>query len=206
MEKNALTRLKMELESFKILATANMIGAALTLAFSIAYGFSEIIPFIIGGPLERSQIPYLMIVISGFATALAWITRSAELMGEHDEITKDLKELIKLNLSGDELGEEVTGIIVRSLVFYRENSNKIDRLKWGGRTGIPQLISFLSGDFYVEGWAILAQGFAAISSLAVSIAAWYVPVIIERFKKTWDSRLNQAENVSEQLKGILEDE
>lgn len=214
MEKNTLTRLKLELESFKLLATANMIGAALTLAFSIAYGFTEIIPFIIGGPLQRSQIPYLMLVISGFATAIAWITRSAELMGEHDEITQDLSEIIASDLDGDELGEEVTNLIVRSLGFYRENSEKIDRLKWGGRltglflivTGVPQLISFLSGDYYVEGWAILAQGFASMASIAVSLVAWYVPVVIERFKKTWDYRLNLAEDASLKLKGILEDE
>lgn len=214
MERTTLTRLKIELESFKVLATANMIGAALTLAFSIAYGITELIPFITGGPLEPSQIPYLMVVISGFATAIAWITRSAELMGEHDEITQDLSEILASDLGEEALGEAVTNIIIRSLGFYRENNEKIDRLKWGGRltgvflsiNGILQLNSFLYGGYPVEGWAILAQGFAIIASLGVSIAAWYVPLIIERFKRTWDTRLNLADDASEKLKGLLEDE
>ena len=214
MEKTTLTRLKIELESFKLLATANMIGAALTLAFTIAYGFTEILPFITGAPLQVDQIPYLMIVISGFATAIAWITRSAELMGEHDEITQDLDTIIKSNLDEDSLGEEVIGVIIRSLAFYRENSEKINRLKWGGRitgvyliiTGLPQLLSFLSGSYPVEGWAVLAQGFALISSIVISVAAWYVPVVIEKFMKTWNARLNLADDANERLGRILEGE
>ncbi|MCK5670221.1 hypothetical protein KAI10_02465, partial [Candidatus Bathyarchaeota archaeon] len=89
MEINSLTRLKIELESFKLLVTSNLIGAALTLAFSITYGVTNLLPLISGEPIEPSQLPYILIIISGFATAISWITRSAELMEEHDEITKD---------------------------------------------------------------------------------------------------------------------
>ena len=221
MEKTTLTRLKLELESFKLLVTANMVGAALTLAFSIAYGITKVIPFITGGPLEPYQIPYLMVIISGFATAISWITRSAELMDEHDDIIKDLDIVIDdyvesaaeaPEMSSDK-DEQIISIIIRFLAFYRENSAKINQLKWGGRitgtflliTGIPQLISFLTGTYQVEGWAILAQGFAMVSSLAISIAAWYVPVIIKRFTETWDARLNMADDANEKLKRILED-
>ncbi len=221
MEKTTLTRLKLELESFKILVTANMVGAALILAFSIAFGITKVFPFITGGPLEPDQIPYLMVIISGFATAISWITRSAELMEEHDEIIKDLNIVIEdykesgenAPEMGSEQDEQIISIIIRFLAFYRENSSKINQLKWGGRitgtfmliTGIPQLISFLTGSYQVEGWAILAQGFAVVSSLAISIAAWYVPVIIKRFTETWDGRLNMADDANEKLKRILED-
>lgn len=222
MEKTTLTRLKLELESFKILVTSNMIGAALTLAFSMAFGITKVIPFITGGPLEPDQLPYLMIIISGFATAISWITRSAELMGEHDEIIKDLDVIINEYVEsesdtpeiGSEQDEQLIGIIIRFLAFYRENAVKINQLKWGGRltgtflliTGIPQLVSFLTGSYQVEGWAILAQVFAVVSSLAISLAAWYVPVIIKRFTETWDARLNMADDANEKLKSILEGE
>jgi len=216
MEKNTLNRLKLELESFKILVTSNMVGAALTLAFSMSFGITKIIPFITGGPLEPNQIPYLMIIISGFATAISWITRSAELMEEHDEIIKDLDLVIDEYDRREEIDtekdERIISIIVRFLAFYREKSEKINQLKWGGRltgtflllTGVPQLISFLTGSYQVEGWAILAQGFAVVASLAISIGAWYVPVIIKRFTETWDARISLADDANEELKRILE--
>ncbi|MBC8462792.1 hypothetical protein H8D76_00375 [Candidatus Bathyarchaeota archaeon] len=220
MEINSLTRLKIELESFKLLVTANLVGAALTLAFSISYGITNLIPLISGEPIEPSQLPYILIIISGFATAISWITRSAELMEKHDEITKGLEDIIKryknrpssedgLNSSYD---DEVIGIIVKSLAFYRENTDKINNLKWGGRltgvfllaTGIPQFISFIDGSYPVNGFYLLAQGFAVVSSLVVSLAAWYVPVIIKRFTETWDARLSLADDANEKLRRILE--
>lgn len=212
MEKSALTRLKIELESFKVLTVANFIGAAFTLAFSMAYGVSDLIPIITGVPLTAGQIPYMVVIISGFATAIAWITRSAELMGEHDEITKDLDEIMESDVNGDILGELVTGIIVRSLAFYRENGPKIDRLKWGARitgaylllSGVPQIINLVT-DPQVQGWMILAQWFALVASLGISLTAWYVPVILDRFIRTWDERLNLAEDASNRLSSILEE-
>jgi hypothetical protein len=186
----------------------------MTLAFTITFGFTEIIPIFTGIPLEPDQLPYLLVVISGFATAIIWITYSAELMEEHDEIVKDLDDIIERSKQRDssEFDEEVTSVIVRSLAFYREKSQKINRLKWGGRitgtylliTGIPQLISFVSGEYWVNDWYVLAQGFAVIASLGVSLAAWYVPVIIKRFMETWDARLSSVEDVNKKLDSILE--
>ena len=170
MEKNTLNRLKIELESFKALVIANLIGAALTLAFAMAFGVDKVIPFITGGPLTPGQIPYVILIAAGFVVAITWITRSAELMGEHDEITKDYDEILKEY--GDD--EAVTGIIVRSLAFYRENQKKIEQLKWGGRitgtfliiTAIPQLIALLSGTYHLGDWMVYGQWFAIISSVA----------------------------------------
>ena len=219
MEKNTLNRLKIELESFKLLVSANMIGAALTLAFSMAFGIEKVIPFITGGPLTSGQLPYFLLIISGFATAISWITRSAELMEEHDIIVMDLKKVIENYdtwSSDDSLvsryDDEIIGIIVRSLSFYRENTDKINNLKWGGRltgafllaTGIPQLLSFINGTYPVNSFYLLAQGFAMVSSLGVGVAAWYVPVIIKRFTETWDARLSLADDANDTLKGILE--
>jgi len=218
MEINALQRLKVELESFKLVTTANMVGAALTLAYSIAFGSTKIIPLITGSPLEAAHLPYLLVVGSGFATAISWITRSAELMGEHDEIVEELDEVIIESKSTIEesadIDEKIIGIIVKSLAFYRGNSSKIDRLKWGGRLtgafmlimGIPQLISFLTGSYPVDGVYVLAQGFAVAFSIGISLAAWYVPVIIKRFMDKWDARLKLAENANVRLGKILEDD
>ena len=216
MEINTLKRLKIELESFKLLTTANMVGAALTLAYSITFGFTKIIPLITGGPLDADYLPYLLVVIAGFALAISWITRSAELMGNHDEIVKELGKIISESKSAisdrPDLDENVLGILVRSLAFYRENSSKINRLKWGGRltgafmlvTGIPQLISFLNGTYPVDNVYVLAQGFVVAFSIGISIAAWYVPVVITRFMDTWDIRVKLAEDANDQLSRILE--
>ena len=146
MEKNILSRLKIELESFKALVIANLVGAALTMAFAIVFSIDEVMPLITGAPLPVSGLPYLALIIAGMVFAVTWIIRSAELMGEHDEITKDLDQVMDEGCDD----EAVTGIIVRSLAFYRENQSKIDELKWGGRvtgtflvaTAIPQIIDF----------------------------------------------------------------
>lgn len=209
MEKNTLNRLKIELESFKGLVIANLVGAALTLAFTMAFGVEKVIPFITGGPLTPGQIPYVMLIVSGFVVAISWIAGSADLMGEHDEITKDFDEILKEG--GDD--EAITSIIVRSLAFYRENQDKINQLKWGGRitgtfmlvSGIPQLIDFITGSYPFGGLLALAQGFAVVASMGVGIAAWYVPVIIKRFTEMWDERLSLADDVNEKLRKILED-
>ena len=209
MEITTIIRLKVELESFKLLVTANLIGAAMTLAFAISYGFTEILPIFTGQMIQPEQLPYLLVVISGFATAISWITRSAELMEEHDDIVKDLDKIIK---SGNGDSEGVISIIVRSLAFYREKSNKINQLKWGGRitgtylliTGVPQLISFITNGYSVISWYVLAQGFAVVASLVVSFAGWYVPVIIKRFMDTWDARLSSVDDVNKKLDSILE--
>ena len=218
MEIDTLERLKTELASFKLVTTASMIGAALTFAYSVALGFTKVIPFITGGPIEAEHLPYLLVVISGFAIAISWVTRSAELMGEHDEIVKELDTIIdesKSTISDrTDLDEKVIGILVRSLAFYRENGSKIDRLKWGGRltgafmlvVGIPQLISFLNGTYPVDSVYLLAQGFAVAFSICISIAAWYVPVIIKRFMDKWDARLKLAEDANVRLGRILEDD
>ncbi len=208
MEKNTLNRLKIELESFKALVIANLIGAALTMAFTMVFSIDEVMPLISGAPLTLSGLPYLVLIIAGMAFAITWITRSAELMGEHDEITKDFDEIMKEG-GGD---EAVTGIIVRSLAFYRENQDKIEQLKWGGRvtgtflmvTAIPQLIGLLRGTDPMGGLMILGQWFAIISSVGIGAAAWYVPVIIKRFTEMWDARLSMADDANEKLKRILE--
>ncbi len=209
MEKNTLNRLKIELESFKGLVIANLIGAALIIAFTLAFSVDKIIPFITEGPLTLSELPYLVLIILGHVFAIKWITRSAELMGEHDKITKDFDKILKDN--GDD--EAVTGIIVRSLAFYRENQGKIEQMKWGGRvtgtflmiTAIPQLIGLLGGTSQISGLMILGQWFAIILSVGIGVAAWYVPVIIKRFTEMWDARLSMADDANEKLRRILED-
>ncbi len=210
MEQNTLNRLKLELESFKGLVIANLLGAALTLAFSMAFGIGDVLPFIMGGPIYAHQLPYVALIVGGFAFTINWITRSAELMEEHEEITDDLNEVLE-NRRGDD--EAITGIIVRSLAFYRDKAARINQLKWGGRiTGtflilsvIPQVQTLSVGDIPFGGWMIYGQWFGLIASLGFGLGAWYVPVIIDRFIKTWDTRLNLADEASEKLERILEE-
>jgi len=210
MEKNSLNRLKSELDSFKILVTAHQIGAALTLAFTLAFAIDKINQYITGGPMTPDQTLLMMLSVSSFVTVISYITRNSRLIETHDEITKDLAEIIRNK--GDD--EAVTGIIVRSLAFYRENQEKISQIKWAGRimgtllliTGIPRLLSFMKGPDPLGGLVVLAQGFAMVASLAVGVASWYVPVIIKRFTETWDARLSMADEANEKLKRILEDD
>jgi len=207
MEQTTLNRIKLEMQSFKGLIITNLIGAAFALAFSMAYGVPEIIPLLVEGTFDASQIPYLMLIAFGFVVAIGWITRSAELMDVHDDLVTELEEL------GPEDDEAIIGIIVQSLAFYRENQKKIRQLGIAGRivglflilTAIPQAQALLTGVYPLGNWMILGQVFGLIGSLGVGVAGLYVPTLIRRFAEKWDERLNSTEAAEEKLERILEE-
>ncbi|MCW4048394.1 MAG: hypothetical protein NWE89_01525 [Candidatus Bathyarchaeota archaeon] len=206
MKTRTLNRLKLELQSFKALVIANLVGAALSLAFSMAYGVPKLIPFMVEGVLEIQNLPYLGLILVGFIVALNWIITSAELMGTHDEIVKNLDKVDP----DDE--EAITGIIVQSIAFYRENQIKIEKLAWGSRiTGaflllaaVPQLRALITGVYPFGGVEGIAQLFGLAANLGIGFAGLYAPTVIHRFTETWDMRISFSEEANEKLSSILE--
>ena len=215
MEMNILSQLRSELESFNLVITANLVGAAAAIAYIITYTLVIFIPIITGSTFNFQYLPYLIVIICGFATAFSWRIRNVELMDEYKQIVARLDEVIKekTQMDGQDFDEQFIGIIVESLAFYRENSEKINRLKWIGRlTGtflvlaaVPQLFSFLNKANTLNSVYIVAQAFLVFFSLTVSIVAWYMPVLIDRFMYTWNSRLSLAEEANNQIQRFLED-
>jgi len=205
MEQSTLNRIKIEMQSFKGLIITNLIGAAFALAFSMAFGIPKLIPLLTEGTFEIGQIPYLGLIVAGFVIGISWITRSAELMSEHDDLVTELEEL------GPSDDEEIISIIVQSLAFYRENQTKIRQLGIVGRivgiflilTAIPQIQALLSGVYPLGNWMIIGQLFGLIGSLGVGIAGLYVPTLINRFSEKWDARLSSTEVAEERLDRIL---
>jgi hypothetical protein len=215
MEINILTQLRSELESFNLVITANLVGAAAAIAYIFAYTFVIFTPILTGSPFNFQYLPYLIVIICGFATAFSWRIRNARLMDEYNQIVKRLDEIVKEKIYSDgiDFDEQFIGIIVESLAFYRENSEKINRIKWIGRlTGtfllfaaVPQLISFINTANTLNSVYVLAQAFLVFFSLGVTAVAWYMPVLIDRFMYTWDSRLNLVEDANNQIQRFLED-
>lgn len=205
METRAFNRLKREMNSFKGLIIANLLGAALSLAFSLAYGVNKLIPLFVEGKLEIMGLPYLGIVILGFVFAISWITKSAGLMDEHDEIVEDLN---KINAEDD---EAITSIIIENLAFYRENQEKIMQLAWGSRvTGIflmlaavLQLSSAITGNIPFKGIMFVGQWFALAANIVVGLGALYVPTMLQRFTDKWDVRIRSSDDASESFDKIL---
>jgi hypothetical protein len=193
------------MHSFKGLIITNLIGAGFTLAFSIAYGVPKIIPLLTQRTFDGSQIPYLILIIFGFVVAISWITRSAELMDEHDDIITELE-----NLRTDD-DEAIINIIVQSLAFYRDKQTKIKQLGIVSRivggflilTAIPQIQALLTGVYPLGDWMIIGQFFGLIGSLGVGVAGLYVPTLINRFSNKWDTRLSITEVAEERLDRIL---
>ena len=196
----------MEMQSFKGLIITNLIGGAFTIAFSISYAIPKVFPLLEGGALNIGQLPYIGVIAVGFVVAINWITKSAELMGEHDEIVKELEGM---DPSDD---EAVTGVIVQSLAFYRENQRKIQRLGILSRivgaflvlTAVPQVQALLAGTYPLGRWMALGQVFGLIASLGVGVAGLYVPTLLRKFAAKWDARLNSAEMAEEKLDRILQ--
>lgn len=204
MEQSTFNRVKLEIQSFKGLIITNLIGAALALAFSIAYGVPKIIPLITEGSISVAQLPYLFIILLGFVVAITWISRSAELMDEHDEIAEKLEELSPND------DEAIIGVIIQSLAFYRENQDKIRNLSIVGRivgaglllTVIPQFKAIIEGTIAKE-WMMLGQVFGLIACVGVGLAGLYIPTLLKRFSKKWDARLQTSDEVGKKLDRIL---
>ena len=204
MEQSTFNRVKLEIQSFKALIITNLIGAALALAFSIAYGVPKIIPLITEGAIHIAQLPYLFIIVLGFVVAITWIARSAELMDEHDEIAQKLEELSPHD------DEAIIGVIIQSLAFYRENQEKIRNLSIVGRivgaglllTVIPQFKAIIEGTI-VEEWILLGQVFGLIACVGVGLAGLYIPTLLKRFSEKWDTRLKTSDEVGKKLDRIL---
>jgi hypothetical protein len=204
MEQSTFNRVKLEIQSFKGLIITNLIGAALALAFSIAYGVPKIIPLITEGVIHINQLPYLFIIVLGFVVAITWIARSAELMDEHDEIDQKLEDLSPHD------DEAIIGVIIQSLAFYRENQDKIRNLSIVGRivgaglllTIIPQLKAIIEGTI-AEEWMLLGQVFGLIACVGVGMAGLYIPTLLKRFSAKWDTRLKTSDEVGKKLDRIL---
>ncbi len=206
MEQTTLNRIKLEMQSFKGLIISNFIGAAFTLAFTVSFSMPKLIPLIDGGSLDLMVIPYLLITIVGFAIAITWITRGAELMDDQDEI------VTKLDNVSPKDEEAIIDVIVQSLAFYRENQPKIRQLGWLGRivgvfllfTAVPQIQALLVGDYPLGRWMAFGQVFGLMGTLAVACLGLFAPSIISRFTAEWDKRLSVTDGVGEKLDRILE--
>jgi hypothetical protein len=205
MEQTTLNRIKLEIQSFKGLIITNFIGAAFTIAFSVAYAVPKLIPLMVEGVFELQMIPYLALAIVGFAVAINWITRGAELLDGHDDIVTELEEV-----SPDD-DEAIIGIIVQSLAFYRENQPKIRQLGVLGRivgvfllfTAVPQIQALIAGDYPLGQMMAIGQVFGLLGTLAVAVLGFYAPSIISRFTVKWDERLSVSDAAGEKLDRIL---
>lgn len=206
MEQTTFNRIKIEMQSFKGLIITNLIGAAFALAFSMAYGVPNIIPLLTEGLIQVDQLPHLGVIIIGFVVGINWIIKSAELMGEHEDILNELEDLTPRD------DEAVTSVIVQYLAFYRENRTKIRQLGIVSRivggflliASVLQLQALLTGVFQLEGWMIYAQPFGVLASLGVGIAGLYLPTLLNKFAAKWDIRLSSAEAAEERLDRILQ--
>lgn len=215
MEINILNQLRNELESFNLVMTANLFGAATAIAFIIAHTIVIFTPIITGTPFDFQYLPYLIVIICTFATAVSLRIRNAELMDEYNKIVNKLDTIIKVKIETDEqdFDEQFIGIILESLSFYRENNRKINRLKWIGRltgtflliAGVSQFISFINTVTLRNPAYLLAHTILIAISIGVTIVAWYIPTVINRFMQTWDARLKLAEDANTEIKRFLED-
>ncbi|MBN2336667.1 hypothetical protein JXL21_14005 [Candidatus Bathyarchaeota archaeon] len=203
MESRTIERFSTEIKSFNALIIANLVGAALALAFSISLGVTHIVGLFQGGSFEAVTLLYVAVTVAGFAFAINWISNAAELMDGYGDITDSFE---KTDPSDD---EALTGIIVQSLAFYRDNGEKIGRMTLGSRvtgglvllTTIPQVTNLLTPQ---TGLMTLFTVVGLLCSAGAGLVGLYVPTLFRRYSETWDQRLGLTGEAEERLKGILE--
>ncbi len=205
MENDTFERFNREMRSFFALIILNIVGAGLGMAFGVAWGVGNVQPLFAGHPIEILNVAIAGLALAGCAFAISWLIKSAEVFDGFDEL-KD--EGDKASGGGDAL----TGLIIRSIAWYREKQENISQLKLGSRvTGAFFLISAVLQAINLVGTlgsATQANILLSVAGLALCFAfgvlGLMIPTFITRFTATWDNRVEASSEAEDKLGKLLE--
>ncbi len=211
MHESALARFRSEIRHFYIIAVANIVFAALVMAFGISVLVGEA-----GSMYETfSTAQYLIyspvvlfVALVAVLTGLRWILTSIGVFEGIEAIKGDLD-----GMGGDVPDEALTRLIVSMLAHYRDNRATIRTMILVCTLG--GVCSFLLGlavglehlSVSADGISFTINNYLVIPSLLtlcvalVSLASSYY---FSRFAKVWDERLDEIEESEALLKETLE--
>ena len=211
MHESALARFRSEIRHFYIIAVANIVFAALVMAFGISVLVGEA-----GSMYETfSTAQYLFyspvvlfVALVAVLTGLRWILTSIGVFEGIEAIKGDLD-----GMGGDVPDEALTRLIVSMLAHYRDNRATIRTMILVCTLG--GVCSFLLGlavglehlSVSADGISFTINNYLVIPSLLtlcvalVSLASSYY---FSRFAKVWDERLDEIEESEALLKETLE--
>jgi hypothetical protein len=211
MHESALIRFRSEIRHFYLVTVANIVFAALLMAFGISglvgqavliYEIFSTAVYVIYSPV--ALVIALVAALAGFG----WILTSVRVFEGIETIKDDLDE------KGSEVSDEdLTGLIVRMLSHYRDNRGTIRTMivvcTLGGvcsfLLGILGSLEFLSVStdgivFTLNNYLVIPFMLLTLGIALVSLASSYY---FSRFAKVWDERIGEIEESEALLKKTL---
>jgi len=211
MHKSALIRFRSEIRHFYLITVANIVFAALLMAFGISglVGQAVLIYETFSTAVYAIYSPVTLVIALVAALAgFGWILTSVRVFEGIETIKDDLDE------KGSEVtDEDLTAFIVRMLSHYRDNHGTIRAMirvcTLGGvcsfLLGILGSLEFLSVStdgivFTMNNYLVIPFMLLTIGIALVSLASSYY---FSRFAKVWDERIGEIEESEALLKETL---
>lgn len=195
----ALEQFRSEITNFHLVSLANIVFAALAIAFGIAYLIGAIT-----GVSAEPQIPFFRFLAGAAAMAcfglgLGWLLATVRIFGDIGEIREILCD------PGETLSDErITCLIVRMLAHYRDNRETIRRMILVSTAGgcVFFVLSIATGiralSMTATGGSVTFGGLALLPAILLTLAIALVSLIssyyFSRFATLWDHRLHEIED------------
>ena len=207
MENETFERFNREMRSFFALIILNIVGAGLGMAFGVAWCVGNVQPLFAGQPVQILNVAMAGLALAGCAVAISWLTKSAEVFDGFDDLKDEVgKEDVKAG------GDALTGLIVRSIAWYREKQENIGQLKFGSRitgaffllSAALQAINLVSTLGSATQTSILLSVLGLALCLVLGALGLMIPSAVTRFTGTWDRRVEASGEAEKKLGELLE--
>ena len=198
MMNSVLERFRSEITNFYLISLTNIVFAALSMAFGIAYMIGAIT-----GNSAEPQIPFFRLLAGAaamicFGLGISWLLSTVRIF-EGVESIRDI-----LCASKEQIPEDrVTCLIVQMLAHYRDNRDTIRtmiRVSTAGgcvffilsiATGIRALsLTMSGGSVTFDSLSLLP---AILLTLGIAIVSLLSSYYFSKFAKLWDERLGEID-------------
>lgn len=201
-------KMKHEIHSFFALSIVNVTFSAITLAMGIVLSINNLFRILESNSIFSIQLIYVIIGCILAGIGFWWILTSTYLM---DFITDIQYQYYKKK--GKLSEDEVTGIIIKMISYYREKNQNIKRMIFICRVGgvffiINGIVSTIDLSYKIHLVNVGAQHMMQISAIFImfiwGIVSLFIPRYIRKYALIWDTRLKQSEEAEKLIIKKLE--
>lgn len=207
MIKNINKQIKKELYVFQGLSVVNIIFSAITLAIGIVLIVNNLFTLIETADFINYSTAYVIIGFGLAGIGFFWILPSASLL----DFVTDIQ--FKYFNKKTDNNEKITGLIIKMISYYREESNNIKKMiiisRLGGTffllNGIISSIDFfinINSNFQISNHFIQIIGIILMFSWG--ILSFFIPRFIKKFATLWEARIKKSQEAEEIFKKHLE--
>ena len=207
MIKNINKQINKELFVFQGLSVVNIIFSAITLAIGIVLIVNNLFTLIETADLINYSTFYVIIGFGLAGVGFFWILPSASLL----DFVTDIQ--FKYFNKKTDNNEKITGLIIKMISYYREESNNIKKMiiisRLGGTffllNGIITSIDFfinINSNFQISNYFIQIIGIILMFSWGV--LSFFIPHFIKKFATLWEARIKKSQEAEEIFKKHLE--